>query len=1165
MSEVFSRRINIYVDSGNAVATYDKLIAAKEKLINKSHDLKKREAELQKQIGDEIKLREKLIQNGYKKEAAALKEVTDKKVKALSDTQAALSKNASALQRATDQAERQARKVKGELAPSLKELTATYSKLTQEISRMSRQDPGFETKRQQWLEAGKAVQDYKSKLTTVKATISDMLKQAPGIAMGVMVGNWVTAAMSGVQQFIGGRISGNLNLSDELANIEKTTGLDPLQVRELNRELGRIDTRTATSELRQLAVEAGKLGKSSVADVRAFVEQGNQIKVALGEDLGGEAVISISKISKAFNEGMLNIASGINEIGQSSEASERYTVDFLNRMVGTASTVKLAASEVMGFSAALEINGQNIEASATALNQFFIDFVKNSSKFEKAAGLTNGSLKNMIAEKGVNEAFVTFLRNLKNSSESSDELLRKLEELGIDGARGAATFLTLANNIDLVAEQQRIASKAIADGTSITAEYEKRNNNLAGSFEKLGKWMRKALGFEEMGTAFENGIAALAKLTEVTNKHEQAIIKETESLIQLEMKLTDANTSQEERVKIIQQLQEGYPGFLNNIKAEEATTDQLTEAFKRLNEQMINRMVIAKQQDLIDAKQKQAADAKYKALQLEKELREKIAQVAREKGIDIGQFATKETTNEFGETVRVARTFNEQAQAFISYLTTNFDYTRRTTRMLSDDIGDLEIIFGELSQAQQDVNYNTTLSNTLTKERNKLMKELGVNLDTVVKKEDKVSGGVVSADPVITEDQKKSQSDLASFITKLRQEVYLNGLEKNFAELEALRFKYDEMRKQAEGNAEALKLIDERYEQEYQETLEKQYDDIVEHLGKVKELPSVLEIVGGATEATPNMPGQRGLSADRVNALQNLANDAQNYASMAGQAVQAFMAMWDNAEAARQQKDKAHFAWRLRALDSDLKRGLITQKQYDREVANINARQESAEREAQKRAFIRAKLLQVAMLTVQAVTASLSAYASQLVPGDPTSIIRAKIAAGVTAGLYGLNIIAAASVPPPQFEAGIEKWREGVDGVPHSHPSGGNPVLDPRTGATIATIEKNEAIIPADSAAANIPFIRWMLRNRGRSLATSGIINTIQSYGKGGMFATGSQGFGVNTAVSGDSNAFGLLVGEVKALRMDMQNLRVKFVQQEYERFTTQNTVGYSRSSFSRQ
>ena len=470
MAETYSRQISIYVDSGNAQAAYDKLLVK------------------QKSLTTEV--------NKY---TAAGKAIPEKLTKQLDAVTASM--------------DRQAQKLKGTLSPSYKDLAGTVSNLTRELNRMSEQDAGFAEKKKQLIEAKAALQSYGSALGTIKKGWADMLQQAKGVAFGVLVGNTLQSGLQAVSGYFSGIVSGAAKVSDELSDVKRTTGLTKEGVRQLNSELSKIDTRTGSSELRQLAAEAGKLGKSGVEEIRKFVKEANQIKVALGEDLGDGAIIQIAKASKLFEESALNFASGVNEIGQSSEATEAFTVDFAFRMSGIARTVKLTAGEVMGFSAALELNGQQVEASATALQNFFIEFTKNSNKFGKAVGMATGEMGKLINSKGTNAAFLEFLKRLKEGSKSSDELLQKLEKLGIDGARGASAFLALANSTEMIAKQQQIANAAIAEGSSITNEYASRNDNLAGKIEKLSKAWNQLTASSSVQDWLSNAVDVITAMT----------------------------------------------------------------------------------------------------------------------------------------------------------------------------------------------------------------------------------------------------------------------------------------------------------------------------------------------------------------------------------------------------------------------------------------------------------------------------------------------------------------------------------------------------------------------------------------------------------------------------------------------------------------------------
>ena len=70
------------------------------------------------------------------------------------------------------------------------------------------------------------------------------------------------------------------------ADVMKYTGLAKDEVKELNEELMKIDTRTSRLALNALAADAGKLGLKGKQDLLDFAEAGDVINLSLGEDLG---------------------------------------------------------------------------------------------------------------------------------------------------------------------------------------------------------------------------------------------------------------------------------------------------------------------------------------------------------------------------------------------------------------------------------------------------------------------------------------------------------------------------------------------------------------------------------------------------------------------------------------------------------------------------------------------------------------------------------------------------------------------------------------------------------------------------------------------------------------------------------------------------------------
>lgn len=296
-------------------------------------------------------------------------------------------------------------------------------------------------------------------------------------------------------------------MEDTYADVMKTTGMTREAVGDLNKEFKKMDTRTAREELNNLARDAGKLGLSSKKDILDFVEAGNQINVALGEDLGEGAIRNIGKMSEVFRNStreldqmdlkgrMLSIGSAINELGQSSTASEAYLVNFTQRLGGVASQADISIQNVLGFASALDQSGQAVEMSATAIQKFIMNLMGEPAKFARIAGLEVEAFSKLLKE-DTNEAIKTVLRSLSEKG-GFQQLIPIFKEMGLDGARAVGVLSALATNIDKVDEAQRIANNSFSEATSLTDEYNVKNENAAAELEKRRKAFKDAA--EELG------------------------------------------------------------------------------------------------------------------------------------------------------------------------------------------------------------------------------------------------------------------------------------------------------------------------------------------------------------------------------------------------------------------------------------------------------------------------------------------------------------------------------------------------------------------------------------------------------------------------------------------------------------------------------------------
>lgn len=300
----------------------------------------------------------------------------------------------------------------------------------------------------------------------------------------------------------------NLQLSDSLADIEKTTGLSTESVAELSREIDSIDTRTAQQELHDLAYEAGKLGISAKEDVLGFVKAGNQLLVALGEDLGGaEAVRQLMKVNAILGEtqklgvekALLATGSAINEISQTSRASAGPIVDVVNRIGAIGEAAGLSMSDLIALAGTLDALGQHAEMGGTALNTFISTLTSNTTEVAQAVGLSDEYLKNLIEQGKTIQAVIAVFEKM-NAMGGLDVLAPIMKDLGSDGERIKQVLVTLSSGVDELKAQVFTSSRAFKEATSVTDEYNIKNENAMAIMQRMGNAIKESFinsGFVE--------------------------------------------------------------------------------------------------------------------------------------------------------------------------------------------------------------------------------------------------------------------------------------------------------------------------------------------------------------------------------------------------------------------------------------------------------------------------------------------------------------------------------------------------------------------------------------------------------------------------------------------------------------------------------------------
>lgn len=300
------------------------------------------------------------------------------------------------------------------------------------------------------------------------------------------------AGLTGITLTMRSCVNEYAEMEEAQSQVIKYTGLTKDEVKVLNEEFKQMDTRTARTRLNELAGDAGKLGISTKEGVKEFVEAADMINVALGEDLGKEAITQIGKLADMFGTGdrslkenMLAVGSAVNSVAQNSSAAEPYLVEFTARMGGVGKQANMAITDIMGFASALDQNMLRSEMASTALSGLILKLYQEPSKYAQLAGLQVEEFTKLMSE-DVNEAVLTFLEAL-NRMGGMDKMAPVLDKMSLSGAEAASVISALAGNVEKVRKEQLGANQAFVEGTSVVNEFSVQNSTVQAELDKAKK------------------------------------------------------------------------------------------------------------------------------------------------------------------------------------------------------------------------------------------------------------------------------------------------------------------------------------------------------------------------------------------------------------------------------------------------------------------------------------------------------------------------------------------------------------------------------------------------------------------------------------------------------------------------------------------------------
>ena len=280
------------------------------------------------------------------------------------------------------------------------------------------------------------------------------------------------------------------DMEESMANVRKYTGQTDGEVRRMNEDFKRMDTRTARKQLNELAGSAGRLGITSKDMIEEFVDGADKINVALGDDLGEGAVDKIGKLAQMFGEdktkglrgAMLATGSAINELAQNSSANAGYIVDFTADLSGVGIQAGMTQAQLMGLASALDQNMQEEATSSTVFSQLITKMFQEPAKFAKIAGIEVQKFTNLM-KTNANEGMMQFLGAMKARGGFA-EMAPMFEEMQLDGTRAVGVLSAVASHLDQVRTAQDLAAQSYASGTSVINEFNVQNNTVQAQLDK---------------------------------------------------------------------------------------------------------------------------------------------------------------------------------------------------------------------------------------------------------------------------------------------------------------------------------------------------------------------------------------------------------------------------------------------------------------------------------------------------------------------------------------------------------------------------------------------------------------------------------------------------------------------------------------------------------
>lgn len=377
---------------------------------------------------------------------------------------------------------------------NINELRQAYKQLEEELNQLN-------TKSKEFNEKQKELKDLKKNIDNATGAISQQSKSWQTALKNLTAYVGLFQVFNSIKDTVTSAIKKNFEYSSSLTDIRKVSGLTMQDVNKLSEELAKIDTRTSVDGLAQLAYQGAKLGmgKYGVEGMKQFVAAADQINVAIGEEMGEEALPALSKMVETMGlipkmgieKAMLATGSAMFKLSSTSTSTSTNIVEFAKRLTGVSRTAGITTDQLLALGSASDSLFLMPEVSATAMSKFIVALQKNHNLIEKDLGIPDGTIKRMYAAGNAMDAIVMVLEKMRDKG-NMNALGGIFKDLGSDGQRLVTAMVTMSKNVDVLKDHLYESKEAFEEATAVTSEYTMQQQSAAGILDRANNLWEKA-------------------------------------------------------------------------------------------------------------------------------------------------------------------------------------------------------------------------------------------------------------------------------------------------------------------------------------------------------------------------------------------------------------------------------------------------------------------------------------------------------------------------------------------------------------------------------------------------------------------------------------------------------------------------------------------------